>query len=176
MSLRRLLKKGSLQGAANAIPATLATDDLASLRKVARVVTVVVANAQTLAANALAPTYQSDAMPLPMDDPDRWCWPASDAMTGREIETFIKRADLFFWRNLANHEAEGLADKLVNRDRDGDTRRVCMECRHLIDIGSTWRCGNWQAAGVAIRQRDNQMPADLATQLQRCDGFTEWTL
>ena len=35
------------------------------------------------------------------------------------------------------------------------------------------RCGNWQAAGIAIRARDAVLPADLVRLLQRCDGFTD---
>ena len=66
-----------------------------------------------------------------------------------------------------------LADKLVTRDRDLDDRRICLECRHLSGVGQTsWRCGNWQAAGVAIRSRDSLLPADLVLLLQRCDGFS----
>jgi hypothetical protein len=64
----------------------------------------------------------------------------------------------------------------VIRDRDTDDRRSCLECRHLSGYGPTsWRCGNWQAAGIAIRPRDTQLPADLVLQLQRCDGFATAT-
>ena len=67
-----------------------------------------------------------------VDDPDRWCWPHSSAMTGREIDTFAERSNLFNRRGLAALDAELLADKLVNRDRDGDgdDRHLCVECRH----------------------------------------------
>ena len=76
----------------------------------------------------------------------------------------------------ATGNAEVLADKLVTRDRDLDDRRICLECRHLSGVGQTsWRCGNWQAAKVAHRARDVQLPADLVRKLQRCDGFTETT-
>lgn len=113
----------------------------------------------------------------PQPDPeDVGCWPDSSAMNGAEIDIFSKRVDLFFYKNLPLPKAESLADLLVKRDRDGDDRRVCLECKHLADIGHGWRCNNWQAAGVAVRQRDNQMPADLVLQLQRCDGFAETTL
>lgn len=65
-------------------------------------------------------------------DPDRWCWPHSLAMTGLEIDTFAERASLFNWLGLLALDAERLADKLVNRDRDrdGDDRHLCVECRH----------------------------------------------
>lgn len=128
-----------------------------------------------VAANDPKPTTQTDGMALPTDDTDRWCWPASDAMNGNEIDLFAKRVDLFFYRDLPLPDAKSLADKLVKRDRDGDDRRVCLECKHLADIGGTWRCNNWQAAGVAVHQRDTQLPADLVLQLLRCSGFSERT-
>jgi hypothetical protein len=107
------------------------------------------------------------------EDPDRWCWPHSSAMNGAEIDLFTTRLHLFTDKGLARNDGETLADKLVLRDRDQDDRRVCLECNHFAGHGAgAWRCGNWQAAGVAIRSRDAQLPADLVMQLQRCDGFT----
>ena len=107
------------------------------------------------------------------EDPDRWCWPHSSAMNGAEIELFATRLHKFTDKGLPRADGEGLADKLVARDREQDDRRVCLECKHFAGHGAgSWRCGNWQAAGVAIRSRDAQLPADLVVQLQRCDGFT----
>jgi len=110
------------------------------------------------------------------EDPDRWCWPHSSAMNGAEIDTFAARLHQFTDKGLARNDGETLADKLVVRDRDQDDRRVCLECQHFAGHGAgSWRCGNWQAAGVAIRSRDAQLPTDLVVQLQRCDGFTAHT-
>ena len=107
------------------------------------------------------------------EDPERWCWPHSSAMNGAEIDTFAARLHKFADKGLARNDGETLADKLVLRDRDQDDRRVCLECKHFAGHGAvSWRCGNWQTAGVAIRSRDAQLPADLVVQLQRCDGFT----
>ena len=107
------------------------------------------------------------------EDPDRWCWPHSSAMNGAEIATLAVRLRRFTDKGLTCNDGETLADKLVVRDRDQDDRRVCLECKHFAGHGAgSWRCGNWQAAGVAIRSRDSQLPADLVMQLQRCDGFT----
>ncbi|WP_041790321.1 hypothetical protein [Rhodoferax ferrireducens] len=93
-------------------------------------------------------------------------------MNGVEIDTFAARLHKFADWGLARNDGETLADKLVLRDRDQDDRRVCLECKHFAGhrAGSS-RCGNWQAAGVAIHSRDAQLPADLVIQLQRCDGF-----
>lgn len=108
-----------------------------------------------------------------IEDPDRWCWPHSSAMNGAEIDTFAVRLHKFTDKGLARADGELLADKLVLRDREQDDRRVCLECNHFAGHGAgSWRCGNWQAAGVAIRSRDAQLPADLVVQLQRCNGFT----
>jgi hypothetical protein len=110
-----------------------------------------------------------------IEDPDRWCWPHSSAMNGAEIDTFTARLRSFTDKGLPRSDADALADKLVIRDRESDERRVCIECRHLTGYGAgSWRCGNWQAAGVAIRSRDAQLPADLVAQFQNCYGFEKW--
>ncbi len=106
-------------------------------------------------------------------DPDRSCWPHGDAMNTVEIDTFTARLARFTDKGMSLPDAEALADKLVMRNREGDDRRLCLECVHLSGFGPTsWRCGNWQAAGIAIRPHDTQLPAELVLQLQRCGGFT----
>jgi hypothetical protein len=99
-------------------------------------------------------------------DPDRCCWPHSSAMNTAEIDRFLRREAQFTNKGLAGDDAERLADRLVFRDRDGDDRRVCLECSHLQGLG-LWRCGNSDRAGVG---RD--LPRELAVTLQRCPGFT----
>ena len=106
-------------------------------------------------------------------DPDRWCWPHGTAMNTVEIDTITARLARFTDKGMRLTDAEALADKLVVRDREGDDRQLCLECVHLSGVGPTsWRCGNWQAAGIAIRPHDTQLPAELVVQLQRCGGFT----
>ena len=107
------------------------------------------------------------ADPAALPDPDRWCWPHSSAMTGREIDTMVERTAMFNRRGLPALEAELLADKLVTRDRDGDDRRLCLECAHLSRAGGVMRCAQWQRAGLGAPN----LPAGLAMQLQRCVGF-----
>lgn len=103
---------------------------------------------------------------------DASCWPHGTAMNGPEIDTFTARLARFADKGLILADAERLADKLVHRDRDGDDRRVCLECVHLRHGG---RCSNWRAAGVATNAMDARLPGDFTTILQRCDGFTEVT-
>jgi hypothetical protein len=105
-------------------------------------------------------------------DPDRWCYPYSAAMTGREIDAFTARLVRFTDKGMTLDMAELLADTLVIRDRDKDDRRTCLECSHLAGYAGSWRCGNWQQAGIAIKSRDAGLPGDLVHLLQRCDGFT----
>ena len=67
----------------------------------------------------------------PAPYPDRWCWPHSEAMNGREIDTFMARVARFTGKGLGLDDAEALADKLVRRDREPDDRGLCLECIHL---------------------------------------------
>ena len=160
MSLANLIKKGSLLGFATATPATFATHPEESRGTVATVATVAVAKAPDRAANDPAP------------DPDRWCWPHSTAMNTGEIDTFMVRLARLTDKGLMLDDAEKLAVKLVQRDRESDDRRLCLECLHVAGHGATsWRCANWQLAGVAVRARDAALPRDLVQILQQCDGF-----
>lgn len=104
-------------------------------------------------------------------DPDRHCWPHTTAMNTVEIDTFTALLHLFTRHDLDTTEAEGLADSLVKRDRDGDDRRLCLECSHLRRSAGLWRCGQHQRAGWA----GADVPADVVKLLQRCDGFKEVT-
>ncbi len=98
---------------------------------------------------------------------DRWCWPRGIALNARELNAFAARLSSFTDKRLALAEMERLADQLVLRDRQWDDRRLCLECLNLRRSGSTWVCAKWQLAGLG----STGVPADLAWQLQRCDGF-----
>lgn len=102
----------------------------------------------------------------PATDPDRWCWPHSVAWNSKEIDTFTARLARFTDKGVGYDDAERLADALVARDRQGDDRRLCLECTHLQGTGR-WRCGNWKQADVA---REG-LARDLVLMLQRCGGF-----
>lgn len=99
----------------------------------------------------------------PPPDPDRWCWPHSDAMNGAELEQFAKRAQQFTRRGMTAEAAETMADRLVIRDREQDDRRTCLECTTY----RPGRCGNHRRAGLQAPD----VGCDLATLLQRCPGF-----
>jgi hypothetical protein len=94
------------------------------------------------------------------ENPDRWAWPHSQAMTGREIDTFTARLARFTDKGLSSSDGEALADKLVRRDRDADERRLCLECVHLA------RNGLCKAATTGAKPIE-----PVPTILQRCDSF-----
>ena len=194
MSFADLIKKGSLRGFSTATVATVATVRPETPSSVATVATVNVAKAQKQAANDPAqavglvsnppvarlvasktPVSSSEVSSLVSStaavfaDPDRWCWPHSQAMTGREIDAMAERTSLFNRRGLPALNAERLADKLVNRDREADERRLCLECAHLSGRAGALRCAQWQRAGLSAPGA----AAGLAMQLQRCDGFKD---
>ena len=100
-------------------------------------------------------------------DPDRWCWPHGDAMNTVEIDAFTARLARFTDKGMSLSDAEALADKLVVRDREGDDRRLCLECRHLRGAGS-YRCGNARAAGLHA-----DLARDLVLTLHRCHGYED---
>ena len=87
-------------------------------------------------------------------------------MNTTEVDTFTARLARFTDKGVSYDEAERLTDALVIRDREGDDRRLCLECTHLQGFGR-WRCGNWQQADVAREA----LARDLVLMLQRCSGF-----
>ena len=103
----------------------------------------------------------------PTTDPDHCAWPHSGTPNGEKFDTHMSRQALFQQRGISTQDAERLADKLVARDRDGDDRRLCLECRHLRGDGP-YRCGNARAAGL---QPD--LPREWVSVLQRCHGFNQ---
>lgn len=99
-------------------------------------------------------------------DADRACWLHSSAMNSQELGAFAARLAHFTDKGLHHDDAEALADRLVLRDRDGDDRRLCLECSHLQGA-RRWRCGNWERAGMA----PEGLAPELVLMLQRCPGF-----
>lgn len=87
------------------------------------------------------------------------CWDTDDmaglpARTDAEIVKFETRVARSTW--LGYPDAKGRAERLLNRDRDTDDRRLCIECQHA---GPGWRCAGREAF--------------LLDQLQHCPMFKE---
>ncbi len=103
---------------------------------------------------------------------DAYCWPHSPAWNSSEIDTFMARVAMFTNKGMSVDDADTLADRLVQRDRDLDDRRVCMECVHLSGgSDKALSCKNWKRAGMVLGARAAQLSIALVHQLQRCNGF-----
>ena len=96
---------------------------------------------------------------LTNDEADRGppCW------DNAEIAAFTARTERFAL--LGRADADDLAERLTLRDRDGDDRRLCLECTWLGDTG---RC--LAAATGRIPGADRRLEP-VQTILQRCDAF-----
>jgi hypothetical protein len=84
-------------------------------------------------------------------------------MSPDDVEVFTARVLLFMRRGLNVRQAEKLADRLKRRDRDGDTRHMCMECQRLTAART---CVTWRQAGIG-----GPYPGSLLAILQRCPAF-----
>lgn len=86
-----------------------------------------------------------------------------NAWTDADITAFLERQSRLVRLGWSALDAERLAERLVLRDRGGDTRVACVECRHY----RLSRCGNHRAAGKWAAD----VGRDLATLPQHCPGF-----
>ena len=93
--------------------------------------------------------------------------PAAHRRTDAEQRRFDFRAAMFQRRGLGERDVLALAEQLLQRDRQRDDRRVCIECAHMQRSG---HC-------MAVKQGRMQVacPADQFTVmpqlLQRCTAF-----
>ncbi|TAN10034.1 MAG: hypothetical protein EPN34_12375 [Burkholderiaceae bacterium] len=110
-------------------------------------------------------TSANDAAKTPAARP--FTWPHGTAWNAAEVDLFIRRVALFNDRGMSIKAAETLAEELLQRDRDGDDRTLCIECAHF----RRGRCGNWAAAGF-VKARDAEAMGDYASAMKRCSGFT----
>ena len=81
-----------------------------------------------------------------------------------EIATFTARVKWLI--AIGRPDAEHLAERLSLRDRQGDDRRLCVECREL---GAAGRCA--AARRGAVVGADRRMEPVQST-LMRCPSFT----
>lgn len=96
---------------------------------------------------------------------DLSCWPHSDAINTAELHALVVRTERFIRQGISGDEAGLLANRLVTRDRDGDDRRLCLECSWLGDGG---RC--IAAATGRLPDSDRRLEP-VRTVLQRCPAF-----
>lgn len=82
-----------------------------------------------------------------------------------EVSAFATRVLILLRRGIGADDADDLAERLTLRDREGDDRRMCVECSHLSDGG---RCLA-DAAG-RVHGADRRLEP-VTTILQRCETF-----
>ncbi len=78
-----------------------------------------------------------------------WVW------NENETQTFMVRQARFHTLGLPSGLAEELADQLVARDREGDDRRLCVECRHCC---AGPRCVKQLAVLDVLQRCDHFLP------------------
>jgi hypothetical protein len=100
---------------------------------------------------------------LPTGDMDLSYGQTYQPAEGIEMAAFKARAERF--QVLGRTDAEELAQKLTLRDRDGDDRRLCLECTWLGDAGSCIAAANGRIPGATRRLEP------VRTILQRCEAF-----
>ena len=89
------------------------------------------------------------------------------AMSDAECARFIKRVALFRRRGWPEVEAEQWAERLLQRDRDLDERRICQECSELQQDGVCFPARQGWMRGVSKRLEP------VRDVLQRC-GWFRW--
>ena len=82
-----------------------------------------------------------------------------------EISTFVRRHARLLALGFGDGDADDLAERLTLRDRDGDDRRMCVECTWL---GDTIRC---LAAATGRKPGADRRFQPVQTILQRCGAF-----
>ena len=93
------------------------------------------------------------------------------AMNTAVIDPFSKRRQVFLAKGQDEAAADGLADKLVRRDRDGDGRCTCLECIQLKGH-SVLRCEKKKVAGIATTSHVAFIHKDFGMLLKRCGEFS----
>lgn len=118
----------------------------------------------TLLAASLALDRQIYESGVLQSDPDRWAWPNGTAANTRELALMANRLARFTLLGLSVNEAERMADKLQQRDREADDRHACVECASL---SGRWRCGSFRQRGATAPG----LPADYIVMLTRCNAW-----
>lgn len=82
------------------------------------------------------------------------------------------RLALFDARGLTAADAERLVSKLLVRDREGDNRGCCAECRQLVGNGpGRWRCADQSPSHINELAGANLGAAFVHLNLHRCNSI-----
>jgi len=93
-------------------------------------------------------------------------------LTDAENTRNAARLALFDARGLGVDVATRLVDKLLTRDREGDRRGVCAECRQLVGNGpGRWRCADQSPTHINELAGANLGAAFVHLNLHRCNSI-----
>lgn len=134
-------------------PASKLTDDMRAALRAAKAELLAELGARQ--APSAAPLRRFRLVPA---NADRCHSPAWD---DTEIATFVARHTRLLALGFSDGDADDLAERLVLRDRDGDTRRLCVECCNFRG----GLCRQPKLAGVSAEV------GQMAFVSQRCSAF-----
>lgn len=103
-----------------------------------------------------------------------WDAPTVDQLplTDAENTRNAARLALFDARGLTVDDAERLASKLLTRDREGDHRGVCAECRQLVGNGpGRWKCADQSPTHINELAGASLGAAFVHLSLHRCTSI-----
>lgn len=70
-------------------------------------------------------------------------------------------------------EQSKIASFLLAQRKTWDERKLCVECEHIKVFNGSWKCGNWQQAGLTTNINGSGLSWHLITLFQRCNGYSE---
>ena len=143
-------------GGLHVAPRDALTDDHRSAIRVERDALVLALEAESASRRPPPPRRSGNPLMTPEQGDDCHAGGWDDA----EIDAYMAR-QARFTRMGRMADADHLAERLTLRDRDGDDRRVCLECANYL----RGRCLKPKAAGVGAEL------GRLAHTLQRCVAF-----
>lgn len=111
------------------------------------------------------PAFEPRAQQAPADPwREHLARPANDA----ELALMARRVARFEALGMPPERADHTADRLLARDREGDTRQLCAECAacRFDAFTETWRCSSRMGMAGALQR------IFVTEQLQRCPGFS----
>ena len=141
-------------------PAERLTDDMRQALRAAKAELLAELGARPARADPAAlPSSPVRPWRLSKADADRCHWPT---WNDDEIAAFVARHARLLAHGLSDGDADDLAERLTLRDRDGDTRHLCIECANFRGR----RCRQAERAGVGGPE-----VGALALILQNCSAF-----